>query len=242
MQQYFGISKKDNILYLNNDDLNHIKNVMRMKENDEIIVAYEDKSYICSLNKDLLSADIKSVFKEEINNPDFIVYVPLLNDEKMSFIFQHGTELGITEFIVVEYDHCKYKLPKKDYDKKLLRWNKIIKEATEQSYHITKPKLEKIINSKDIRSIANVNIMCSLDKTDVKSVCKVLTRDNCSDTISLVFGPEGGLSMQEEDLLVERSFIKTSLGSDVLRTETVPLMIASILKYLRESDVYEERR
>ena len=54
MQQYFGISKKDNNLYLNNDELNHIKNVMRMKENDEVIIVNEGKSYICSLNSDLL--------------------------------------------------------------------------------------------------------------------------------------------------------------------------------------------
>ena len=63
MQQYFGKDKKDNTIYLNNDYLNHIKNVMRMKENDEVIVAYENKSYICSLNKDLLSASIKELFK-----------------------------------------------------------------------------------------------------------------------------------------------------------------------------------
>ena len=129
MQQYFSTSRKDNTLYLNNDDLNHIKNVMRMKENDEIIVVHEDKSYICSLNKDLLSCEIKDLFKEENTNNRFVVYVPLLNDEKLKYIFQHGTELGITDFVVVEYEHCKYKLPKKDYEKKLIRWNKIIKEA-----------------------------------------------------------------------------------------------------------------
>ena len=107
MQQYFSKEKKNNTLILNKDDFNHIKNVMRMKENDEIIVVYDNSSYICSLNKDLLSADIKEVFKnEEIISP-FIVYVPLLNDEKMSYIFKHGTELGVTKFIVVEYSHCK---------------------------------------------------------------------------------------------------------------------------------------
>ena len=166
----------------------------------------------------------------------FLVYVPFLQDDKMSYIFKHGTELGITDFVVVEYERCKYKLPKKDYEKKLIRWNKIIKEASEQSYRIHKPNLEKIINVKDIESIANVNILCSLDKTDVKKMCKVLTRENCDDTISLVFGPEGGLSKNEEDVLSEKGFTKTSLGNDVLRTETVPLMIASILKYLRDSD------
>lgn len=241
MQQYFSKEKKDNTLILNKEDLNHIKNVMRMKENDEIIVVYDNSSYICSLNKDLLSADIKEVFKNEETITPFIVYVPLLNDEKMSYIFKHGTELGITKFIVVEYLHCKYKLPKKDYEKKLTRWGKIIKEATEQSYRIDKPELEGIISYKDIESIANVNILCSLDKSNVKSICQVLTRDNCNDKISLVFGPEGGLSEIEEDYLSNKGFIKTSLGKDVLRTETVPLMIASILKYLRESDLNENR-
>jgi 16S rRNA (uracil1498-N3)-methyltransferase len=154
----------------------------------------------------------------------------------MSYIFKHGTELGITDFVVVEYERCKYKLPKKDYEKKLIRWNKIIKEASEQSYRIHKPNLEKIINVKDVESLCNVNIMCSLDKTDVKRVCKVLTTENCNDTISLVFGPEGGLSQKEEDMISSKGFIKTSLGESVLRTETVPLMIASILKYLRDSE------
>ena len=239
MQQYFAKSLKNNTLFLKNDDLNHIKNVMRMKENDKVIVVYENKSYICSLNKDLLSCNIEEIFKEEENNNNFICFVPLLNEKKMSFILQHGTELGITEFIVVEYEHCKYKLPKKDYEKKIIRWNKIIKEASEQSYRIHKPILEKIIDIKNISSLGNVNILCSLDKTNVNNICQVLTKKNCNDKITLVFGPEGGLSKSEEDYLVSIGFIKTSLGSDVLRTETVPLMIASVLKYLKESDKYE---
>lgn len=236
MQQYFAKEKKDNIVYLNNDDLNHIKNVMRMKVNDKIIVVCDNISYICTLNNDLLSANIVEVFKNNEELKTFVVYVPILPEEKLSFIFKHGTELGVTKFVMVEYSHCKFKLPKKDYEKKLIRWNKIIKEASEQSYRVEKPILEEIIDVKNINANENVNIMCSLDKNDVKNICQVLTKDNCNDTISLVFGPEGGLAANEEDELVKKGFIKTSLGSDVLRTETVPLMIASVLKYLRECE------
>lgn len=240
MQQYFSNKKENNTLYLNNDDLNHIKNVMRMKYNDEIIVVYDNNSYICSLNSDLLSCEVKELFKEEENYSDFLVYVPLLSEEKMSFILKHGVELGITRFIVVQYEHCKYKLKKSDYDKKINRWNKILKEACEQSYRTKKIIVEDIIEPKDIKSIQNVNIMCSLDISDVKNICQVLTLNNCNDTISLVFGPEGGLSKKEEDMLSSIGFIKTSLGSDVLRTETAPLMVASVVKYLREGSKYEK--
>ena len=86
MQQYFAKDRKDNTLYLNIEDLTHIKKVMRMKENDKVIVAYDDKSYICSLNKELTNANIIEVFKEHKKETEFIVHVPLLNEEKMSFI------------------------------------------------------------------------------------------------------------------------------------------------------------
>ena len=232
MQQYFATVKKDKNLYLDKDDLNHIKNVMRMKENNEIIVVYEDMSYICSLNSDFLSCTIKDVFKSEEDNTSFIVYMPLLCEEKMSFIFQHGTELGITEFVVVMYNNCKYKLKSSDFDKKLKRWSKIVKEASEQSYRIYKPIIEKIITVKDIKDSSNVKLVCSLDKANVNKVNNVLTSKNSSDTMSISFGPEGGLSEKEEDILVSKGFKKVSLGNTVLRTETVPLFIASIRSYL----------
>ena len=236
MQQYFGIKKEDNLIHLNKDDFNHIKNVMRMKENDNIIVCYENISYVCSLNNDLMSANIKEIFKECINLTPLIVYVPLLSEEKMSFILQHGTELGVTEFIIVMYSHCKYKLSKKDFDKKLNRWSRIVKEASEQCYRTEKPIVKKIIDVNDIKAYDGVNIMCSLDKENVNNISNVLTVYNCNDTISVVFGPEGGLSAIEEKRIETIGFIKTSLGNSVLRSETVILFIASVLRYLKECD------
>ena len=236
MQQYFAKDKKGNTLILNNDDLNHIKNVMRMREKDKIIVAYEDKSYICSLNKDLLSSTIESVFKDYEDNTAFIMYIPLLSEEKLSEIFKHGTELGVTEFVIVQYNHCKYKLKKNDYEKKINRWNKIVKEASEQSYRINKPIVDKIISVDNIIDECNVKILCSLDKNNVKHISEVLTCKNYNDTISVAFGPEGGLSEIEEDILVSKGFIKTSLGNNILRTETVPLYIASVKSYLNGSE------
>ncbi len=239
MQQYYSIKKDGNTLYLDNDDLHHIKNVMRMKENDKVIVVYSSKSYICFLNKDLISCTIEKVFKENENNTSFKVYVPLLSEDKMSNIFKYGTSLGITEYIVVLYDHCKYKLNKKDYDKKLNRWNKIIKEASEQSYRIYKPIIKQIITVDNIYDNNDVKLLCSLDTNNVKDIKEVLNSNSSDDTISVAFGPEGGFKSEEEKQLEDKGFIKVSLGNNVLRTELVPLYIASVKSYLNGSDINE---
>ena len=235
MQQYFATHKDNNILHLNKDDFNHIKNVMRMKENDKIIVAYDEISYICLLNNDLLSCRIEKVFKSHEKDKVIVAYIPLLQEEKMGLILQKGTELGISEFIVVEYERCKYKLPKKDYEKKLLRWNKIVKEASEQCYRTKKPKLEKIISIDEIVLNTNVNILCSLVKENVKCISDVLNSNTCNDTISISFGPEGGFSEKEEGILISKGFERVSLGPNVLRTETVLIYIGSVLMYLEGS-------
>lgn len=233
MQQYFAKSKDNDILYLNSDDMNHIKNVMRMKENTEIIVVYADKSYICNLNKDLLSAKINKVFRDYEENINFVCYMPLLSEDKMSEILKHGTELGYTEFVIVQYSHCKYKLKKNDFEKKLIRWNRIVKEASEQCYRINKPIIQSIIDVDSIDDKSDVKILCSLDKNNVKHVSKVLTSNNKNDTISIAFGPEGGLSDDEEKILVNKGFVKTSLCANILRSETVPLYIASVRLYVK---------
>ncbi len=236
MQQYYSIKKDKDTLYLNHDDLYHIKKVMRMKKDDKIIVVYDKKSFVCKLNPDLSSANIIEIFKDGEKYQKILVYIPMLSDDKMSFVFKYGTTLGITDFVVVQYSRCKYKLLEKDYNKKLDRWRRIIKEASEQSYRIKKPILQNIIKFQDIEALCNVNILCSLDKNNVNNLCKVLTPNNCNDTISLVFGPEGGLCEEEEDLLNSKGFIKTSLGNNVLRTEIVPIMVSSVIQYLRNSD------
>ena len=235
MQQYFGVKKDGKKLILNSEDFNHIKNVMRMKENDKVIVNYDGISYICSLNKDLLSCEIDSVFKQSNDKGRIIAYVPLLQEEKMSLVLQKGTELGVDEFVVVYFEHCKFKLPKKDYEKKLLRWNKIVKEASEQSYRVNKVIVREIIGTDQIVLNTNVNVLCSLVKNNVKHISDILNTKNCNDTISLVFGPEGGFTNKEEEKLISKGFIRTSLGPNVLRTETVIMYIMSIVMYLKGS-------
>ncbi len=234
MQQYFGIKKDENVLYLNSEDLNHIKNVMRMKENDKVIISFKGISYLVTLNSSLLSGTIDNIYKSERDTNQVIAYIPILPEEKMSFIIQKGTELGVTEFIPVEFERNKYKLDKTGKEKKLNRWNKIAKEASEQSHRVNKSEVKEIIKVKEITSLNGVNILCSLDNENVKEINEVLTIDNACDKITLVFGPEGGITQNEEKTIESLGFTKTRLVKNVLRSETVIIFLVSIINYLRK--------
>lgn len=232
MQQYFAVNKKDNELILNKTDENHIKNVMRFKPKDEVIVVYNNTMYDCEFTDNLLIAKIKNIIKEKNNNRKITAYIPILQEEKMSFIIEKGTEMGVTDFIPIQFLRCKYRLKSEIEDKKLTRWSRIAKEAAEQSRQIQIPIIHRVQIVDTINPLNGVNILCSLDKNNVKPLKQILNINNVCDTINLLFGPEGGITEEEENKLVEKGFIKTSLGNMVLRTETVIIYLMSIINYL----------
>ena len=228
MQRYFAKKKKDNKFELLDTDIKHIKKVMRMKPNDEIIVVFDNISYLCYLNDDyeiLLKEQLESV-KEKV--PYICLIVPVLKEQKLDYIFQKGTELGVSK-IVLYYSERGIVKENEKSSKKIDRWKMILKEASEQSHRNTIPELE-ILKLEEILELNGINIFCStVEKSmTIKNVLK--SNKNCG-RINVLIGPEGGISNNEEKLLLENNFIPVTLGNRILRVETVPLFIMSIVNY-----------
>ena len=237
MRQFFAVKKENNILYLDKKQFNHIKNVLRMKEGSKIEVVYSDEKYIASLNSDYLTCNIlKNLEKEAKKKIKKIFYIPVLVEDKMSFIFQKGTELGVDEFVPLLFERCKIKLDENTKIKKINRWKKIVENASMQSKRIEMPKVSDIVIVNEILPNADLNLLCSLDTDNVKTLKEVLNNVNSCATISVLFGPEGGLTSAEEEILVDKGFIKTKLCNNVLRTETVVLYVGSVIDYLYEGE------
>ena len=232
MQQYFSKKREGNILYINENDIHHIKNVMRIKPGEEILICHDKIIYLCKLNTDYTSANILKTIKENTEKINIVAYIPILTEEKISFIIEKGTEMGVSKFVPVNFKRSKFILSKDKESKKLERWNKIAKEASEQSRRLIIPEVTSIINVDNIEIVEGVNLLCSIDNKNVKKIKEVLNENNKYDRISLVFGPEGGISESEEDILEKKGFIKISLGNNILRTETVIINICSIINYL----------
>lgn len=232
MQRYFALNEK---LELSSSDIYHMYKVMRMKENDKIEVIYDEVVYLCeittlSVNSVKLKVLNKKITEDE-SSVKVTIAISLVKEQKWDFILQKTTELGVSQIIPLSLSRTLIKLDNNKYNKKCERWNKICKEAAEQSHRVTIPNISKQMNINDLVKLDyDLKIVCST--TDVNQNLKqVLSKHKRYDKILVVIGPEGGISPAEEELLATNGFIKTSLGKFILRVETAPLFVMSAINY-----------
>lgn len=228
MQRYFSSKKENNLFTLSSNDMYHIKKVMRMKPNDTIEVVYDESLYICTLDSDYNVVISDYINKDNTKTKHITLCIPLLSDQKFSFILQKATELGVDEIIPVMTNRSIAKI--NDVDKKLTRWNSICKEASEQSKRLDIPSISTIKKIDDL-SISGLKIVCST-KENLKTIKNVLQNNTNCDKMVLMVGPEGGLEDAEEEKLINLGFIPVTLGKNILRVETVPIYLLSIINYL----------
>ena len=116
-------------------------------------------------------------------------------------------------------------------NQKRQRWEKILKEAAEQSHRNLIPQITNITNINDLNSIEyDLKILCSVNEKN-RNIKDILSKCKKCDKILVVIGPEGGFSINEEQKLINDGFITVSLGNRILRTETTPLFVLSAINY-----------
>ncbi|NLM63489.1 MAG: 16S rRNA (uracil(1498)-N(3))-methyltransferase [Mollicutes bacterium] len=233
MQRYFAKGFQNNHFILSKQDYHHIKNVMRMKNKDKIEVVFNKKLFLCEI--DNINSDIKINIIEELNHnnnkkKEITIIIPVLKEQKMDLILQKATELGVTEIIPVKMERSIVKLDERKLNQRLERWSLICKEASEQSKRIDIPKIKSIMDLNDLKNLDGLKIVCSTTP-NIQSIKMYLKKHNACDKINIVIGPEGGLSPKEEEQLINIGFERISLGPQILRTETVPIAILSMINY-----------
>ena len=233
MQRYFKDTNLD-IFELSSDDSYHITKVMRNKIGDKVEVVIDKNLYICEIiNLDNL-VTVKKLEEVECDSElpcHVTIAQSLVKEQKMDLILQKCCELGASEIIPINTTRSIVKLEKKE-TKKIDRWNKILKEASEQSKRVVIPKVNEIMDIKDLAKLDyDIKILCSVNELST-SIKKVLSKDLNNVKIILVIGPEGGFTDNEEKILMDNGFISTSFGNRVLRTETASLYALSIINYI----------
>lgn len=231
MQRYFAKEKIDNSFILDDSDIHHIVNVMRMKDGNFIEVVFDEVLYKCKVNiNGSINIFIDSIIENSINDCfDVVLIVPVLKEQKMDFILQKSTELGVNRIIPIITERTIVKLNDK-IDKKISRWSRIVKEASEQCKRNTIPIIDNVKHIDNLNFSDGVKFVCSTseNKKNIKNVMHNF--DKCAK-MYIVVGPEGGLSTSEEEKLNKMGFVSISLGHRIMRVETVPLYVLSVLNY-----------
>lgn len=233
MQRYFSDKLKDNKFELREDDMYHITRVMRMTSGDKIEVVCNENVYLCCLESVNNKLEVKVVSvseKEEKEIREKVLIIPLLKEAKMDLILQKATELGVDKIIPVVMERSIIKLERDKEIKKLERWSKICKEASEQSMRLNIPVISNVKTLKELENLDGLKIVCST-KEKKNSIKLFLQSHKTYDRINIVIGPEGGLSPKEEEYLNSIGFESITLGEQIMRVETVPMYILSVINY-----------
>lgn len=234
MQRYFAKKKDDDDFILYDNDIHHIKNVMRFKNGEKIEVVYDNDVYLCEII-DLNPLSLRKIEKLQEDsemNIELIAAISLVNEQKMDLILQKLTELGVSKIIPIKTERSIIKLDALKETKKINRWQTICKEASEQSKRKIIPAVSPITTIDELSKISKeMKLICTLNDN-----CQPLSNYLQKNTKQVLFaiGPEGGFAPNEEKKLIENGFLPVSLGKRVMRVETAAIYVASIINYIYE--------
>lgn len=229
------------------NDVNHIKNVLRMKIGDSFNVCDSTNSnnYIVeieSFNKeDIICKIIEKCNDNAESNVKVHIYQGLPKADKMELIIQKSVELGVSKITPIEMKRCVVKLDGKDKSKKIGRWQKIAEVAAKQCGRDIIPEICQIKSVKEISesfSEYDLVLLCYENEKDtfIKDVLKnddlIKKSENKNEIkIAVIIGPEGGIDISEVEYMKQNGAKVISLGNRILRTETVAISLLSIIMY-----------
>ncbi len=225
------------------DDVNHIKNVLRQKSGDKITICdiSKEQDYLCKIDKiEEKSIDCNIIEKLENNtesNVKVTIFQGLPKADKMELVIQKSVELGAYDITPLQMKRCVVKLNEKDKLKKIQRWQKISEVAAKQCGRNIIPKINNIVNVKDVCNLCNeydiVLIAYENEKENtLKKELKNLKKlDKEEIKVAIIIGPEGGIAPEEIEMFEENGAKIITLGNRILRTETVALSVLSIIMY-----------
>lgn len=232
------------LLTIVGDDVNHMKNVLRMREGERFSAADENGRYyecaVKTLEKHQVTAEVleSSPGETELSSRIYL-FQGLPKSDKMELIIQKAVELGAFEIIPVITKRAIVKLDAKKEAAKLKRWQSIAEGAAKQSGRMLIPKISEVKTYKEALQMAqqlNVNVIPYECAKGIKGTREVFGKITPGMSVGVFIGPEGGFEESEVEEAKTLGVQPVTLGKRILRTETAGLTTLSILMYLLETE------
>ena len=230
---------KESHIYIEGSDVNHVKNVLRMKIGEELeICDGNNKKYLCEIEEmtsDYVCAAIKEELHADTELPSKIyLFQGLPKSDKMELIVQKAVELGAYEIIPVATKRAVVKLDDKKASKKVERWNSIAEGGAKQSGRSFVPEVTSVMSFKEALKYAGTLdvVLIPYELAEGMAETKqVISAIEPGQSVGIFIGPEGGFETAEVEQAMEAGAKAITLGKRILRTETAGLTTLSILMY-----------
>jgi 16S rRNA (uracil1498-N3)-methyltransferase len=225
------------LLKIEGDEVKHIRKVLRLKAGDEILVfdgsGKEFEGAIVEERRSSVMVKVRGIFSSKGDSSlEVTLAQSLLKGEKMDYLIQKATELGVNEIIPFFSARSVPVLEKSRRPNRHHRWEKIAVEASKQCGRGVVPKIESLQDySSMLRAAPTDHLRLILWEGDGLKLKEVLERSGEKTKIFFVIGPEGGFSPDEVDKAKRAGFVAVTLGKRILRAETASLCLLSILQY-----------
>lgn len=230
-------------IIITGSDVNHIKNVLRMKVGEEIAVSngVDGKEYRCGIEEfsanEILCA-LHSVKEADVELPSKIyLFQGLPKADKMEFIIQKAVELGVYEIIPVAANRSVVKLDEKKAKNKIIRWQGIAEAAAKQSKRAIIPKVMQVMSMKEALTyaqLADVKLIPYELAENMTKTKEMIAGIGPGESVAVFIGPEGGFEEKEVKEATEKGIVPITLGKRILRTETAGMTVLSWLVYRLE--------
>lgn len=226
-------------LYVEGPDVNHIKNVLRMKPGDQVMVSDgEDMQYLCALESftdGLVWFEIVDTWKENRELPSKLyLFQGLPKSDKMELIIQKATELGVHEVVPVVTGRTVVRLDEKKAQKKTARWNAIAESAAKQSGRSRIPQVREAMAFSEALAFAGELdvLLIPYEKAEgMEATRQAIGEIRPGQSVGIFIGPEGGFEESEVEQAVALGAAPVTLGRRILRTETAGFVVLSMLLY-----------
>lgn len=244
MQRFFVTPDQvgEDKIRIQGSDVNHMKNVLRMRPGEEVMVSDgNNRQYRCRVEDYPEGEAVLAILEAGLVDTELpsriYLFQGLPKQEKMELIVQKAVELGVCQVIPVQTRRCVVKLDAKKAAKKVQRWQQIAESAAKQAGRGYIPAVSEVMTFQEALAFSetlDIRLIPYELADGMDGTRKILDGIRPGQSVGIFIGPEGGFEKEEVGRAVEAGAMPITLGKRILRTETAGIAVLSILMYRLE--------
>jgi 16S rRNA (uracil1498-N3)-methyltransferase len=231
MIRVFGMFEQNTLIVAPEDQF-HLIQVLRVKLHETFELLCEEKVYRCEVTQlNPFLFEVKDVITVDIELPHKITLLYVIpKGDKLDLVIQKAVELGMYEVILLQSKHSVVLWNEDQWKKKQQRFAKQIHDATLQCKRTSSMKLTTLLNFKNALKLDFTHrFIASEHHISTEPLSTLLKDASTQDSIAILVGAEGGFSLEEVNMAIEKQFLPLSLGKRILRTETAAIASCVLL-------------